>query len=414
MKYNKLSIIAVLAGFYLLPLLLMSAYGLQVAPGVKNWTVFAAGLFFALSGTAILFALMSQWEIALKDNYKNSMKTLHTMDAKRTVSNDVQEDLSRSIELQELLQKLQTAQRELQSEHEILLEQMNEKDEELQNAKQDYERYRIESEGAKESHILSKNTTSELLQQRDEAIKYLQTTASQQKTAIENLQQQVLDLQNKEEELNYEIKTLLYVSRIDSLEKEPSYQLYASSSIVDEDDEEKIEETEQESVESEAVFEQHYQADDLVDDVGDGPGNILKQCLEMAAKMNGVGSARNSSLPVENYVLDMRRLCDHLRIETQHGVLLYSQKDSKLVFANSQVKDLLGWPSDKFIQIFPEIIQTGFTEWREGLHALANSAKTSMQVAMKSKEGRSVKLNCHLGTIENGIFRNHVIAILSK
>lgn len=444
MKYDRFSLIATLSFLYFLPLFLFSLYGLFLnGADQKNWTVFSIGLFIGLCGTGILFLMVSQWEISLKDHYKKTEPSLPQVDLSTKINSEAsfEADLEKTAilerqekdrklsELEEQLKKLQMTENDLRSECKRLLEKISQKDLEFENLQQYAEQYRIESEGVVQGLALCKSTSGEQLEQRDETIRNMQNIVLQQKISIETLQQQVLVLQSKEEELNYEIKTLLYVSRIDSIERDPTYQLYASSSVVG-DIEEPLREKEllvDEYEDANADDDSHN--DGVVEEeeeegkkeinlemAVDHPVAVLRECLEMASKMNGLGSARPSNLPPENYVLDMRRLCDNLRIETKHIVLLYSQKNSKVVFANSQVKDLLGWSPDKFTQIFPEIIQSGFTTWREGLQALGGGTQTeiSLKVPMKPKEGVPVLLNCHLGFIESGIFRNHVIAVLNS
>lgn len=143
----------------------------------------------------------------------------------------------------------------------------------------------------------------------------------------------------------------------------------------------------------------------------------LKRCLDIATKMTGStnigGTSRVRDLQVDSYALDLRRLCDSLRVENSCIVILFSQKENKLLFVNNHVKNITGWSPEKFLQDFPEIIQNKTDVWNAGISQLASYPEVKLSLPIKTKDGHEIRLHCLLGAINTGLFRHHVIGILS-
>lgn len=142
----------------------------------------------------------------------------------------------------------------------------------------------------------------------------------------------------------------------------------------------------------------------------------LKRCMDIAGKITGANhfEAANSRFRewhIDNYALDLRRLFDNLRGESSSTIFVFSQKDNRLLFVNNQAKHLLGWSPEKFVQNFSEIIAESLQEWNRGINRLANQPQTTAQLTLKNKAGQHVPVNCHLGMITSGLFRNHIIGV---
>ena len=224
-----------------------------------------------------------------------------------------------------------------------------------------------------------------------------------QKAISEKKQQQVLQLETKVGDLTYEIKTLLKFAEAHSgslFSNELSEPLQEKSTVS-----ENIEVY----VEQPSYTENHTQT-------AQEASLQLKNCLDIAQKIKGsqrFGSQIYSFLdsPADSFSLDLRRLCDRLRSETQSIILLYSPKDNHLLFASNRIKILTGWSPEKFVQNFFEIVLDE-SEWEQGVRSLALRSEALIQVHIKTKSGPNLIVNANLGMIPTGIFRNHIIAVL--
>jgi len=101
-----------------------------------------------------------------------------------------------------------------------------------------------------------------------------------------------------------------------------------------------------------------------------------------------------------------------LRGEQGALIVVYSQKENKLLFVNNEAKALLGWSPEKFVADFSSIVHEGFNDWRRALSMLANASDSQARILAKAKQGQEMILNCHLGVIPTGLFRNYVIGVL--
>ena len=70
---------------------------------------------------------------------------------------------------------------------------------------------------------------------------------------------------------------------------------------------------------------------------------------------------------------------------------------------------------------FSSIIQEGLGDWKKALSTLSGAQDSHAQLLVKTaqarflaktKQGQEKILNCHLGVIPTGLFRNHIIGVL--
>lgn len=144
--------------------------------------------------------------------------------------------------------------------------------------------------------------------------------------------------------------------------------------------------------------------------------NLLKKCINIAQKLTGANyysneSSRYREFSSSYYAIDQRRLFDSLRDEAGALILVYSQKENKLLFVNNQSKTLLGWSPEKFLIDFSMIIQGDLNDWKKNLSLLAPTSDSQTRLLAKTKQGQEILLNGHLGVIPTGLFRNHVIGV---
>jgi len=213
----------------------------------------------------------------------------------------------------------------------------------------------------------------------------------------------VMHLETKVGDLTHEIKTLLHFAETRSASLLTDHQ--ASPTLQESPP----------SVKVEASFEPSLSIENSTQTTQEA-SQQLKNCLDMAQKIKGsqrFGSQIYSFLdsPADSFSLDLRRLCDRLRSETQSMILLYSPKDNQLLFASNKIKILTGWSPEKFAQIFFEILKDE-SEWKQGIDTLAMHNEAQIQLQLKTKSNQILIANAMLGLIPTGIFRNHIIAVL--
>jgi hypothetical protein len=260
---------------------------------------------------------------------------------------------------------------------------------------QDYADYRLFSE--------------EQLKQKQIQLITLQQVLEDQRSEMEKRQEQIHQLDTKVHDLSYEIKTLLYLNDDEKPMQHPSMSVEEST----------IDNPEQGSEPIQSLFDLHEEdsCSEMPIKTPTEAAQMLRKCINIAQKLTGVNYfgneiSRYRELPTSYYTIDQRRLFDSLRIETRALILVYSQKELKVLFANNQSKSLLGWTPDKLASDFSTIFQAGMTDWKKAISLLSATSETQGHLLAKTKYGQELLLNSHLGVIPTGLFRHYVIAIL--
>ena len=221
-------------------------------------------------------------------------------------------------------------------------------------------------------------------------------------------QQLITTLESQIQDLKYELKTLVDLS--EPLEEDVAIPIPAPTPIKQPEIPPKTSKTKTEKIDaildlglaasSRSTEEAHQQ---------------LKRCIDIAQKLTGArhlagDSSRFRDLSADGFALDLRRLCDSLRSEQSSMILLYSQREGKALFVNDQVRGLLKWTPDKFVQNFPGVISDG-KEWRAALQKAASGQRSETLLAMKTRSGEETTVRCLLGSIPTGIFKTHLIGV---
>jgi hypothetical protein len=391
---TKLALIIVM--LYLFPIVLLSAYSLGLMPSNSSWNIFSIGLLSGFSGSGILYVLICQWERKIRFEKLSRAPIIK------------QETLPKPLSLDEGIQE------ELLNEWQInqskLLAEIQAKEMDLQRAYQDQEQCHQHKLLAVQELEIYKKSVQDQFQQKDRLLKDFQQTIEAQNEYIEQQRQQIAALESREKDLSYELKTLLHVTNLDHDQMEtrfnPPYPLADIGSnehvlfeapapyVIDSPETEDLPEIQIHTPEA-ATIE-------------------LRRCIDIATKMTGAQHSGSgaSRLQVDNYALDLRRLCDSLRGDNTCIVLLFSQKENKLLFANNQVKNVLGWTPEKFVQSFSEIIQESSDEWKKGISMLNTQSEARIRLSATTKANETAIFYCHLGAIQTGLFPQHVIAVL--
>lgn len=355
---NKASqnIIWAIVCLYLLPAFVLTLYSIELYNLEKSWGILSLGLIQGAAGSLLMFMLLRQWEQSLQQ----PIEALNEEPITHAPSNE------------EEIKNLQA--------------ELDKKTEELQRFYDNAERFAA-YKGASEDEIRKKEAL----------LNEFQETITRQRDVLKKRQEQVTELEGKIHDLNSEVNTLLDVVKI--VETTPE-----------------IPHSGMQLKETAGIYQVAPPPLSVVTSSGEADLQ-LRRCMDIAGKITGANhfEAANSRFRewhIDNYALDLRRLFDNLRGESSSTIFVFSQKDNRLLFVNNQAKHLLGWSPEKFVQNFSEIIAESLQEWNRGISRLANQPETTAQITMKNKAGQDVPVNCHLGMITSGLFRNHIIGVV--
>lgn len=389
---------------YLIPVIALSAYGLDSMAAEQNWSLFSVGAILAIVGSLIFYFILHRWETS----FSHELQQYTVEEKAESIPTPVQQTISREIDPAERLEKERLMQEVslLKKQQEQLRIDESELENELAQLLKENERLQEQLQTATHELASFQQGIQLQLDQKDQLALRHQQTIAEQRDLIERHQQHITILQSKEKDLSYEIKTLLQLTKLDAPNEHKST----------------IESNPKDSKWYVQEMSHSYQAEPLSYHVKriDNPASALsqlKQYLDIATKMAGANYLNGSTskvhhLPVDNYALDLRRLCDALNSESNSLVFLYSQKENKLLFANEQAMDLLGWNKEKFLESFPDIISQGLEEWKMGLNLLTSKDSTAFSISLRSRGGQDIPFRCHLGSVSAGTFRHHAIGIL--
>ena len=351
---------------------------------VGEWGFTILSFLVAALGSIALVVKLWQWEGQLLgelDTLADSKVALTKSELTQAVPSEViskqnQEQLKRLRDQCELLQQTQ-----MDLEEELISTERDLKIKGEDNAQTKQQLDQLQQE-----FLFYQDASKSQLQQREMTINDYAQTTSELRASMEKKQQQISKLEGSIQDLNFELKTLIQVS-----DQEPT----VSSPPP----------TQRPMPAFQGPVKSHNQA-----------SIQLKRCIDIAQKLTGAShvslSSRFREVPIDSYALDQRRLFDNLRSETTGVVLVYSQREKKLLFANNEVKNLFGWSSEKLIHDFPNLVQEGYLEWQRAVASLAGTREAEVPLVIRTRSGHDQFVQCHLGIIPTGVFKNDVINVL--
>lgn len=427
---NRQFLTAAVIIFYLVPLLFFSILGMSVMPHYKSWTLFSLGLLLAVIGTFALTLLLYYWEQSLSSTgmdhtQLDSQPPQEFVPEAKVTSLDPAMDMEPSFhrspapqaeprESSKELNLLEAALKTNQEEQERLAKALEIKALEFEKQSEENKQLELKALQIAQDFADYKLFSEEQLKQKQLQLNALQQMVEDQRTEMEKRQDQIYQLDTKVHDLSYEIKTLLYLNEEESVPaKLPGFP----------------KEGELSSLVKGASAEPQEQAGGSLHAQQDAQGfeapirtpveasALLRKCINMAQKLAGANyhgneSSRYRDFSSSFFAIDQRRLFDNLRGEQGALIVVYSQKENKLLFVNNEAKALLGWSPEKFVADFSSIVHEGFNDWRRALSMLANASDSQARILAKAKQGQEMILNCHLGVIPTGLFRNYVIGVL--
>lgn len=375
---KKIDLFSLIVGLYALSTLLLSTVPF------KSWETLGLGLFLAAAGSLASLLLFRQGQKTDRQPVLNHV----------TTASFSQPPVSASLE-RELQETKETLVR-FHEREEQLVDELNIKKSALQLLEKEKNAQSLHIEEISRELAGFKQNTEEELRRKQVLLEEYQETINQQRDVITKKQDQITELEAKVHDLNYEVKTLLQLAEIAN-KQDPA----------------------QDSAHEPAPEERPagITAHKMIRTTEEASEH-LKRCLDIAQKItsaNRFGNGMNSrfkDLSIDHRALDLRRLFDNLRSENSAAIFVFSQKENTPLFANAQMTELLGWPTEKFIQQFSEIISESTQEWKKGLSVLANAPEAKVRLLLKTRAGKNLLLHCHLGIIATGAFRNHIIGVL--
>jgi len=428
---NRYLLFAFLTFVYSTPLAFFSLYSVAQLPKSKSWIIVSSGfLIIAISSLVFLFLLIyldKKFHRALKIdliegsegqvkvNKVTSLDQSLDFEEKQMISRKNEEDALLLKESSEELLTLKNSLAENQEKITELTEQLalieSEKKECIEESK------RLESRNHKVSQDFSdyKLFGEEQLKQKNLQLTAAQMTIADQTSEIEKRQDQICQLNSKIHDLSYEIRTLIHLHEVDS----------TPSSIPKQKSEKLTRPTNKLPIPIQTLIPEAYSDEWNVDSLpsqsqiqtASEAWLLLRKCINIAQRLTGANyysneNSRFREFSSSHFTIDQRRLFDSLKNEESGLILVYSQKENKLLFANSQTKHLLDCGPEKFINEFATFFQDGLSEWKKALSLLNYSAESQSRLLAKTKNGSEVVLNAHFGLIPTGLFRNYVICVL--
>lgn len=405
---NRQLLSATIVLFYLIPLFFFALYSIELMPQHKSWSVLSLGLSIIAIGSLILILFIYYWEESLRKKLQE--KLIHSiplahMDEWETkvtaLDLSLNESPSHEINRKEL-NHLQSALKESQDAQEHLHHELQTNLQELSKFEGENKQLAASAEQCAQDFADYKVFSGEQLKQKSLQITHLQQVIEEQRIELEKRQESIQTLDTKVQDLTYEIKTLLYLNETEPVHfkfQESKKVDIQPSPFVDQDDESL-------NFISESQVRSSIEASAL-----------LKRCINAAQKLMGTPYYGNESSrywepSLPHYTIDQRRLFDILRHESRALVFVHSQRDDRLLFANNQCKNILGWSPEKFAQDFFLLFQDGLDGWKRAIQTLSSTTESQIRVLIKSKQGQEILMYCHLGNIQEGLFKNHIIGIL--
>lgn len=420
--------------FYLIPFLFFSSYSITLMSHHKSWTLLSLGLLFIVVGSLALILLLFYWEQSVREKKSNPLlfpsqipiplsleekqDKVTSLDPDLTFNHDSLHEQFGQMDIRENSKEfnlLQTALKTNQEQQELLVKSLEIKTQELEKQEEEGKQLQLKVQQVAQDFADYKLFSEEQLKQKQLQLASLQQIIEDQRSEVEKRQEQIHQLDTKVHDLSYEIKMLLYLHEEETAPSKPSTIIREEIPRVNAYEALPVQQETACAVIETPVHPRNFSQESTIRTTIEA-ANLLKKCINIAQKLTGanyygMGSSRYREFSSSFYAIDQRRLFDNLRSETGALIVVYSQKEDKLLFVNNESKAILGWSPEKFIADFPMIMQEGIHDWKKAL-SLAMVSDSQVRLLAKTKNGQEALLNCHLGVIPTGLFRHFVIGVL--
>ncbi len=335
-------------------------------------------------------------------------------------------------ENEKLRESFEEERRRAQGEEEILREACEEakqrelifekevgaKAEELQGLKETLEQaeQRIQDMG-QGTESYQKEVQAQLSKKEALLLEY-QHTMAEQRGIIEKKQEEAQHLEGRIHDLMYEVRTLVQLEGVP--EAQAQYHAAYTAPAGSEDLQPLADLLE-------APGQAYHDIEELYHDLPVSAENTihtnydaimhLHRYTDIAQQLTGVShlggeSPRFLDLSLDSYAIDQRRLFDKFHGENSCVILVYSQKEQRLLFVNNQIQSLLGWNPETFVKDFESIVQKGLQDWHNHVTQLEGENESKLRLLMRAASGEDSLVRCYLGRIDKGPFNAHLIGVL--
>ncbi len=390
----------------LVPVFLYSFYAAFAVPTFGMWSLVIFGLLAATTGATAVILVVRVWEQFVR---KQAEELLGKAPVAKEESCDIPEKETEEKQTSFLEEELTARIHQLESDLSSWKQKAEGQEGRLETLEE--ENSRLQSENGELDHKV--RASVEDTSHKEGLLQDYQQTIAEQRAIIDKKQQYVAKLEAKIQDLQYEVKTLLQLGELGVQSSEieppttpvhPAIDAFQRAPAGNGDLDQMVEDL---PSSSDRTVYTHYDA-----------AVQLQKSLDVAKKLTGAShlsdgeSSRFRDLSMDSYAIDLRRLFDSLRSDTQATILLYSQKEGKLLFVNNQVQGLAGWTPEKFVKDFPQLIQSSFAEWKHAIGQLSEQSEVQVRLLTKGRDGGDLPLHCYLGVIPEGAFSGHVIGVL--
>lgn len=366
-----------------LPIIGLACYAAEV-----KGIFLVALLSLLLSGGTVWF-LLRTWELKMQRSVSKLVKMRLVQSMVSSSSDEIAHLKKELIEsrrgYEHQVDLLQSSVAKSKEEVRLLNLEMDKKLEQMRIAYLEFEDLRKEYHRLEEDHIHAREESQKQLKHKESLINEYQRTITEQRMILEKKQRYIGKLENKVNDLMYEIRSLLQLEDVPLDTPQISADDYFSP-----------------SAHASTPFDLSIQ---------------LQRFIEKAENQTGMDHLGGKSPRfldlTDSYAVDRRPLFDSFRDENIGIIFILSIKENKILFANQHVKVALGWSPEKFIKEFPKLVTKGYAEWRKALANIAQTKQFRAQMVIQCKTGNQREMTCVMGLITKGPFINHIIGLLS-
>lgn len=260
-----------------------------------------------------------------------------------------------------------------------------------QNLQRELENLKKSQNNFSHEFLIANKELQDSVDKKESILSEYRSTLKDQRLVIEKKQEEVNVLQIKINDLKYEVENLLKLKN-EPIESEKHW--LAQPEISD--------------------SEKNHQTRSLLKSVE----GKLNHYAKLAIELNQSNLFSNSPSLLANFglshlAIDQRRFFDCLQSEEEDVVVVYSKPEKRFIFISQQIRDLLGYSSDKCQRDFMSFIQKGSEFLQQAFDHEAYSEAASIPLLMKTKSGKDVLTHCQLKEISQGTFKNHILGILT-
>lgn len=406
---------------YLLPILIFSKHSVSLMPPNKSWGVISIGLMISVLGSALLILLVNHWEQSLRRKWLLQERVAGSTGAAEGArgGDDLNEENqnkitplhleSDALSGQESAETFNVALIESEQHKQPIMSELNSLNEQLRQLYDANGQYKQQLDKAQREFEEYRQSSDALLTSARGELTEARQANDHLRGQLEEKERLVTELESKNRDLSYEVKTLLELEDKESASAFQGNPAAAHpfhpviSTFSNEDDLSAVATEGIKSASSERKVRTSYDA--VLE---------LQRCIDQARNMKGAAHlSEGGRLGTDNYAIDLRRLFDKFRHETSSPILLYCPDAEKVLFASNQIKGLLGWSPEKFAHDFFNLLQEGGDAWRAAAKNLDGTNHQRVTMVMKTcREGSDALVHCYINKISGGPFANNVIGVL--